>query len=232
MLNSATPTVTDPISPAQLVASVDVYPEGNTCGDQLNTSCYDATYKPVAQVMPLIAGETGEAPNYLTPTTYVDMFMNWMDAKREWVHPVGLGSVGRSDPQLRQQQHPDHRLGNRLLRPHQQHHPVAAGAAHRRDRRCVAGNETLQRWLSDGQIGLGEPKDGQTTHKRPKTPRARVAMPSALVPARPPVDGGPSTAQGPSGAFRAGSCGSCYLNVIPSGNDGGDQSRKLGEAQS
>jgi hypothetical protein len=79
MLNSTTPAVTDPISPANLVASVDVYPEGNTCGQQLNTSCYDATYKPVAQAMPLIAGEIGESPSGTTTTTYVNMFMNWMD---------------------------------------------------------------------------------------------------------------------------------------------------------
>jgi hypothetical protein len=62
MLASATPPVKDPASAAQLVASVDVYPEGNPCGQQLNTSCYEATYKPVAQVIPLIAGEAGENP--------------------------------------------------------------------------------------------------------------------------------------------------------------------------
>ena len=82
MLAAATPPVTDPHSPSQLMASVDVYPEGNPCGQQQNTSCYDTTYKPVAQVMPLIAGETGENPSNGTTstTTYVDMFMNWMDA--------------------------------------------------------------------------------------------------------------------------------------------------------
>src|SRR5579875_1892045 len=80
MLAPATPPVTDPDH--NLIASVDVYPEGNPCGDQLNTSCYDDTYKPVANVMPLIAGETGENPSNsdTTTTTYVDMFMNWMDA--------------------------------------------------------------------------------------------------------------------------------------------------------
>ena len=80
MLDSATPPVSDPLTPAQLIASVDVYPESNVCGDQDNTSCYQATYEPVAQVMPLIAGETGENASGTTTTTYVDMFLNWMDA--------------------------------------------------------------------------------------------------------------------------------------------------------
>jgi len=82
MLASATPPVTDPISPAQLIASVDVYPESNECGDQDNTSCYDTTYKPVAQVMPLIAGESGEnaSNGEDSTTTYWNMFLNWMDA--------------------------------------------------------------------------------------------------------------------------------------------------------
>lgn len=79
MLDSATPPVTDPLSPSQLAASVDVYPEGNACGNQDNTSCYQATYQPVAQQMPLIAGETAEGGSD-SSTTYVDMFMNWMDA--------------------------------------------------------------------------------------------------------------------------------------------------------
>jgi hypothetical protein len=87
MLASATPPVTDAISPSQLITSVDVYPEGNTCGQQLNTSCYDATYKPVANVMPLIAGETGEGVNVYTPTTYVDMFLTWMDTNGNGYFP-------------------------------------------------------------------------------------------------------------------------------------------------
>ena len=86
MLASATPPVTDPDSPAQLMTEADVYPEGNNCGEQTSggqpsTSCYDDTYKPVASVMPFVAGELGENPaNGYEPTTYVDTFMNWMDA--------------------------------------------------------------------------------------------------------------------------------------------------------
>jgi hypothetical protein len=64
--------ISDPHSPAQLMADVDVYPDGNVCG---NTSCYDTMYKPVAQVMPLEAGETGPG----NTTTAVDQFMNWID---------------------------------------------------------------------------------------------------------------------------------------------------------
>jgi hypothetical protein len=80
MLAAATPPVTDPNN--NLVASIDVYPEGNECGQQLNTSCYDATYKPVAQVMPLVAGESGESPSNPPgpPLTYVNMFLTWMDS--------------------------------------------------------------------------------------------------------------------------------------------------------
>jgi hypothetical protein len=88
MLDPSTPAITDAISPSQLIASVDVYPEGNTCGQQLNTSCYEATYKPVAQVMPLIAGETGESPSGVPATTkYVDMFLSWMDANANGYFP-------------------------------------------------------------------------------------------------------------------------------------------------
>jgi hypothetical protein len=88
MLDSATPPVTDAISPWQLIVSVDVYPEGNTCCEQLNTSCYDTTYKPLAKMMPLIAGETGENPNNIyTPTTYVDVFMSWMDVNGNGYFP-------------------------------------------------------------------------------------------------------------------------------------------------
>jgi len=80
MLDSSMPPVTDPSG--NLSAEVDVYPEGNTCGEQLNTPCYDDTYRPVANVMPLYAGETGENPSSGTSTTftYVNMLMNWMDA--------------------------------------------------------------------------------------------------------------------------------------------------------
>ncbi len=87
MLDSATPPITDPNG--NLSAEVDVYPEGNTCGQQLNTSCYDDTYKPVANVMPLYAGEAGENPSSGTSTTftYVNMLMNWMDANGNGYFP-------------------------------------------------------------------------------------------------------------------------------------------------
>ena len=87
MLDSATPPITDPSG--NLAAEVDVYPEGNTCGQQLNTSCYDDTYKPVANVMPLYAGEAGENPSSGTSTTftYVNMLMSWIDANANGYFP-------------------------------------------------------------------------------------------------------------------------------------------------
>jgi hypothetical protein len=82
-LASATPAVTDPDS--NLMAEADVYPEGNTCG---STSCYNATYKPIAQVMPFVAGEMGENPaNGYYPTTDVDVLMNWLDANGNGYFP-------------------------------------------------------------------------------------------------------------------------------------------------
>jgi hypothetical protein len=64
--------VQDTLASPQLMADVDVYPDGNACG---STACYNATYKPVAQVMPLDSGETGPG----STTTLVDQFLAWMD---------------------------------------------------------------------------------------------------------------------------------------------------------
>ena len=72
--------VSDTQKPPQLMADVDVYPESNECGQQGNTSCYDATYKPVAHAMPLDAWETGESAGSSSVTAHVDQFLNWMDA--------------------------------------------------------------------------------------------------------------------------------------------------------
>jgi hypothetical protein len=89
MLDPSTPPVTDPLTPSQLIVSVDVYPEGNPCGQQLNTSCYDDTYKPVSSVMPLIGGEIGESPSNGTTNTftYVNMFMSWTDTNGNGYFP-------------------------------------------------------------------------------------------------------------------------------------------------
>jgi hypothetical protein len=65
--------VSDPLSPAQLMADVDVYPEINPCG---SPACYDATYAPVIAQMPFEAGETGPGSD----TSRVDTFMDWMDS--------------------------------------------------------------------------------------------------------------------------------------------------------
>ncbi|MGO9903371.1 MAG: cellulase family glycosylhydrolase [Solirubrobacteraceae bacterium] len=64
--------VSDPLQPAQLMADVDVYPDGNPCG---STSCYSATYAPVIAVMPFEAGETGMG----STDTDENTFLNWMD---------------------------------------------------------------------------------------------------------------------------------------------------------
>jgi endoglucanase len=68
--------VIDPLSPAQLMADVDVYPDYNQCN---STACYDATYGVVAAQLPLVAGETGPSG----PTTKVETFLNWMDAHQQ-----------------------------------------------------------------------------------------------------------------------------------------------------
>jgi hypothetical protein len=82
-LDSATPAIRDPDS--NLMAEADVYPEGNTCG---STSCYDAVYKPVAEVMPFVAGELGENPaNGYYPTTDVDTLLNWLDTNGNGYFP-------------------------------------------------------------------------------------------------------------------------------------------------
>jgi hypothetical protein len=84
-LAAATPAVTDPHSPAQLMAEADVYPEGNSCG---SPACYNAVYKPIAQAMPFVAGEMGENPaNGYYPTTDVDTLMNWLDANGDGYFP-------------------------------------------------------------------------------------------------------------------------------------------------
>jgi endoglucanase len=84
--------VTDPLSPSQLMADVDVYPETSECGGAGAASlragnaqalaCYNATYGPVARVMPLDAGEIGENASN-TPiyqTAEVDTLMKWLDS--------------------------------------------------------------------------------------------------------------------------------------------------------
>jgi hypothetical protein len=67
----------DPLNPDQLMASVDTYPFGNTCG---NTTCYNTYYAPVIAAMPFVSGEMGEDPNCAhTGMTEVDAFYTWLD---------------------------------------------------------------------------------------------------------------------------------------------------------
>jgi endoglucanase len=69
--------VTDPLTPAQLMAVVDVYPNGNSCG---STSCYNSQYAPVAAQMPFMFGEFGESVDGSDCTvTGVDNIMSWAD---------------------------------------------------------------------------------------------------------------------------------------------------------
>jgi hypothetical protein len=70
--------VSDTLNPPQLMADVDVYPIGNICN---STTCYDTYYAPVAQVMPFMAGETGESVDgSASTTTNVNTFIMWLDA--------------------------------------------------------------------------------------------------------------------------------------------------------
>jgi hypothetical protein len=71
---------TDPLSPAQLMADVDVYPNGNSCG---STSCFDTEYAPVAAQMPFMFGEFGESVSGSDcSTSGVDAIMSWADAHK------------------------------------------------------------------------------------------------------------------------------------------------------
>ena len=84
-LDRSTPPVTDPHSPAQLMAEADVYPQGNNCG---SPSCYNTVYKPIARTMPFVAGEIGEnSANGYYPTTDVDLLMDWIDANGNGYFP-------------------------------------------------------------------------------------------------------------------------------------------------
>jgi endoglucanase len=71
--------VSDPLTSSQLMADVDTYPDFNACGGS-TTSCYDATYAPVAATMPLDAGETA---TFSSSTAREDLFLNWMDGKSQ-----------------------------------------------------------------------------------------------------------------------------------------------------
>jgi hypothetical protein len=70
--------VSDPLSPAQLMATVDIYPE--TTYYCVTVSCYNSELLPVIEQMPLMAGEIGENGNgSSSSTTQVDTLMNWLD---------------------------------------------------------------------------------------------------------------------------------------------------------
>jgi endoglucanase len=67
----------DTLAPPQLMADVDVYPNGNICG---STSCYDAKYAPVAAQMPFMFGEFGGSVDGSDCTvTAVNALMSWAD---------------------------------------------------------------------------------------------------------------------------------------------------------
>jgi endoglucanase len=67
----------DTLSPPQLMADVDVYPNGNICG---STSCYDSEYAPVTAQMPFMFGEFGESVDGSDcSVTGVNALMGWAD---------------------------------------------------------------------------------------------------------------------------------------------------------
>ena len=69
--------VTDTLSAPQLMADVDLYPNGNICN---STACYTSEYGPVAAVMPFDAGEIGESTSGNdTSTGLVDTALTWFD---------------------------------------------------------------------------------------------------------------------------------------------------------
>ena len=65
----------DPLN--NLAASAHVYPTGNICG---TVACYDAQYAPVAQQVPLIAGEFGESvDDSVCGVTKSNILLDWLD---------------------------------------------------------------------------------------------------------------------------------------------------------
>jgi hypothetical protein len=69
--------VSDTLNPAQLMGDTDNYPDmGQDCQ---TTSCFSTTYGPVAQTMPIDAGETGVI-NSGNPFPDEQAFLNWMDS--------------------------------------------------------------------------------------------------------------------------------------------------------
>jgi len=65
----------DPLN--NLAASIHVYPTGNLCG---SVSCYNTQYAPVAQQVPLIAGEFGESVDgTVCGVTKSNTLLDWLD---------------------------------------------------------------------------------------------------------------------------------------------------------
>jgi endoglucanase len=68
---------TDSLATPQLMADVDLYPNGNSCN---STACYANEYGPVAAQMPFDAGELGESSDGSdTSTSLVDTALTWFD---------------------------------------------------------------------------------------------------------------------------------------------------------
>jgi endoglucanase len=72
--------VSDTLNPPQLGGDTDNYPDvGQDCE---NTTCWNATYAPVAAVMPIDAGEVG-VMNSSDPFPLVESFLTWMNSEGE-----------------------------------------------------------------------------------------------------------------------------------------------------
>ena len=69
----------DPLN--NLAASWHIYPNGNPCN---TTSCYDSTVAPVADAVPLIAGEVGESTaGNVCSVNQTNTALNWLDAHND-----------------------------------------------------------------------------------------------------------------------------------------------------
>jgi endoglucanase len=72
--------IADTLSPAQLMASADIYPIGNSCDTGCNTTTYNNIYGPITQVMPFVAGEIGpDVDASSTNMSGVDTLLDWLD---------------------------------------------------------------------------------------------------------------------------------------------------------
>lgn len=75
-----------------MIATVDVYPNGNGCG---SVSCYEKDYAPVIAQMPFMAGEFGESVDgNVCSVEASNILINWLDQHQSGYHAWAWSSYG------------------------------------------------------------------------------------------------------------------------------------------